>query len=130
MVILGDNYVHYTLFRWRFSSWKITFFFFFKRNLRYLRIRCFVETCVIFQFCPVLCLQGIFSGLDLWRLHNTCYQKNILPLSLLESILSVSLLHCHEQVFSQHLRTILMHKMRKTGHQKKKIGINFCDWET
>lgn len=43
VVIIGDNYVHFTLFRCGFLPGKLLFL---KRNLRHLRIRYFVETCV------------------------------------------------------------------------------------
>lgn len=62
--------------------------------------------------------------------HGICYQKNILPSGPLESILSVFLLQCCEQLFLQHFGIILMHKMEKMENQKKKIGINFWDKET
>lgn len=62
--------------------------------------------------------------------HSICYQKNILPSGSLESILSVFLLQCCEQMFPQHFGIILMHKMEKMKNQKRKIGINFCDKET
>lgn len=51
--------------------------------------------------------------------RSICYQKNILPASLLASILYVYLLYSLEQMFPGHYWIILMHKM---GNQKKKIG--------
>lgn len=58
---------------------------------------------------------------------SICYQKNILSSGLLESVLSVFLLFTSEQMFPQHFWIVLMHKMEKTGNQKKKTDINFCD---
>lgn len=67
VVIMDGNYVNYTLFRWWFCSWNITFI---QEKFEALETGCFVEILVynfsvLFSF---ISLKGIFSGLNLWTL--------------------------------------------------------------
>ena len=87
-----------------FSSWKITFFFFFPEKFEaFENLILYGNLCVIFQF-----IQFRKSPGDVFRprfMDTVCsigYQKNELPSSLLGSVLSVFLLHCCEQMFPQH----------------------------
>lgn len=93
------------------------------RNLRHLRIGYLVDTlvCNFFSFILFHLSSGNISRPRLMdAVHSICYQKNILSSGLLESILSVFLLHCSEQMFPKHFWIILMPKMQKKKNQNWK----------